>query len=195
MLEQRKVTGRRIVAFLIDTVVGFAIYWSLVVALKTDSQDVETPGVYVQMSTNFVNGQMRAELMGTTYILHSGTAALVVLGAMAYWIGALVVLQGLTGLTIGKGLVGIRAVNAEGRPCGVGRAAVRWLFLIVDAFPYFVPMLVGFIVTVSTRSRQRVGDIVAKTWVISADAIDKPLTDGSARTGPNQERPPVPDSW
>jgi uncharacterized RDD family membrane protein YckC len=195
MPNQHRVTGRRIVAFLIDTVVGFAVYWSLVVALAGESQDTETPGVFVQMSTNFANGQMHAELMGTTYILYDGTAALVVLGAMVYWIGALVLLQGLTGLTIGKGLVGIRAVNAEGRPCGVGRAAVRWLFLIVDAFPYFIPMLVGFIVTVSTQSRQRVGDIVAKTWVISADALGEPLTNGSARTRPNQERPPVPGSW
>lgn len=194
MPNQRQVTGRRIVAFLIDTVVGFVIFWSLVVTLATDSESVQTPGTYVSMSTYFVNGQMRADLMGTTYILDGGTAAVVSLVAMAYWIGTLVVLQGLTGLTVGKGLVGIRTVNGEGRPCGVGQATVRWLFLIVDAFPYFIPMLVGFIVTVSTQSRQRVGDLVAKTWVISADATGEPLTKDPATTRPIQQHPPAPDS-
>ena len=104
------------------------------------------------------------------------TFATVTVVAMAYWIGNFVILQGLTGRTIGKLLARICTVDAAGRPCGIGRATVRWLFLVVDAFPYFVPMLVGFIVTVSSRNRQRVGDLVAKTWVVSVEALGQPMS-------------------
>jgi uncharacterized RDD family membrane protein YckC len=87
-----------------------------------------------------------------------------------------------------------RPVDAAGRPCGIGRATVRWLFLVVDAFPYFVPMLVGFIVTVSSTNRQRVGDLVAKTWVVSLEALGQPIptTPPLTRpaTAPVQEVPP-----
>lgn len=115
-------------------------------------------------------------------VCQEGTSlAVVLLVAMSYWIGMLVVLQGLTGRTLGKVVAGIRTVNAEGRPCGLGRAAVRWLFLAVDAFPYVMPMLVGFIVTVASSNRQRVGDLVAGTWVVSRDAAGEPIPTGTAR--------------
>lgn len=188
MLDQRKVTGRRVIAFLVDTLLGFVIFWSLVRALGTE---VETrPGTHLTMFFNITGSQASGELAGTVYELEGASLAVVLLVAMSYWIGMLVVLQGLTGRTLGKVVAGIRTVNAEGRPCGLGRAAVRWLFLAVDAFPYVMPMLVGFVVTVASSNRQRVGDLVAGTWVVSRDAAGEPIPTGTAREkAPSHDAP------
>ncbi|PSL08553.1 putative RDD family membrane protein YckC [Haloactinopolyspora alba] len=165
--------GRRIIAFVVDAVPGLVLFWSLVAALG--DKIGEKDGTNITMRFEIVNGQTQAELFGTLYHLDDGPAALVTLVGLAYWIGVLVVWQGLTGRTIGKSLTNMRTVDANGRPCGIGRAAARWVLLIVDAFPYIIPMLVGFITAVSSPDRRRVGDRVAKTWVVRADAVGRPI--------------------
>jgi uncharacterized RDD family membrane protein YckC len=45
------------------------------------------------------------------------------------------------------------------------------LLLIVDALFCF---LVGLITSLSTKGHQRVGDLVAKTWVVSARDVGYP---------------------
>ncbi|MEQ1786285.1 MAG: RDD family protein [Acidimicrobiales bacterium] len=89
-------------------------------------------------------------------------------------IGMHVILQGLTGWTVGKLLTGIRTVREDGRPAGIGKAFLRWLLWIVDGFPYFLP-LVGFIVGLTTVGHRRVGDMVAKTFVVRASAAGQPI--------------------
>jgi uncharacterized RDD family membrane protein YckC len=193
MLDQRRVTGRRIVAFVIDTAVGYAVFWGLVVALGTEvgQQSGRT------MTFEFGDGEAYGALMDTVYYLDTAAFATVTVVAMAYWIGVFVVLQGLKGRTIGKLLARICTVDSAGRPCGIGRATVRWLFLMVNAFPYFVPMLVGFIVTVSSRNRQRVGDLVAKTWVVSVEALGQPIptTPPHTRPAPASVEEMPPPNW
>jgi uncharacterized RDD family membrane protein YckC len=78
-----------------------------------------------------------------------------------YWI-----LQGLTGKTAGKAALGIKVVNAQGQPPGIGRAALRSILAIVDAFPYLIPYLVGFITALNSKRNQRVGDMAANTFVV-----------------------------
>jgi uncharacterized RDD family membrane protein YckC len=86
-------------------------------------------------------------------------------------IGVLWIMQGLTGKTPGKAVVGIKVVNAEGNPPGVGRAALRSILGIVDAFPYFLWYLVGFIVALTSERNQRVGDMAAGTFVVDKKAV------------------------
>jgi len=86
----------------------------------------------------------------------------------------LVVLQGLTGWTIGKLVTGIRTVRDDGRPPGLLKALVRWLLWIVDGFPYLLP-LVGFITAVTTVGHRRVGDMAAGTYVVRASAAGSPI--------------------
>lgn len=96
---------------------------------------------------------------------------------LLYWGGTfalLVVLQGFTGWTVGKLITGIRTVREDGRPPGFVKALVRWLLWIVDGFPYFLP-LVGFIVGLTTVGHRRVGDMVAKTFVVRATAAGSPI--------------------
>ena len=87
----------------------------------------------------------------------------------------LVVLQGLTGKTVGKLTTGIRTVREDGQVPGIGKALIRWLLLIVDDFPYFIPMLVGFVCALSSAGHRRVGDMGAKTFVVVKAAAGQPI--------------------
>jgi uncharacterized RDD family membrane protein YckC len=71
-----------------------------------------------------------------------------------------VAMEGLTGKTVGKMLVGTRVVNINGGPITYMQALGRNLLRIVDY------LLVGLIVMASTKNRQRVGDLAARTYVI-----------------------------
>jgi uncharacterized RDD family membrane protein YckC len=113
----------------------------------------------------------------------------IVVGVGIFW-----VMQGLTGKTPGKALLGIKVVNAEGRPPGILRAALRSILWIVDDFPYIVPCLAGFIVALNSQRNQRVGDMAAGTFVIRSDAAMAPGQVGAGQfappTGPGTPPPP-----
>lgn len=84
-----------------------------------------------------------------------------------------VVLQGLTGWTIGKLATGIRVVAKDtGAVPGVGRALVRWLLWIVDSLPLL--WLVGIITAGTSTGHRRVGDMAGGTLVVRADAAGHP---------------------
>jgi len=85
-----------------------------------------------------------------------------------------VLLQGLTGWTIGKLLTGIRTVKADGSACGIPRAAVRSALWLVDGQPCGIPA-VGFITGLTTQGHRRVGDMGAKTFVVRRGAMGSPI--------------------
>ena len=113
-------------------------------------------------------------------------------GSTVLWLGLtvvlLVILQGFTGWTPGKLLVGIRCVREDGQACGVVKALVRWVLWIVDGFPYFLP-LVGFIVGLTTVGHRRVGDMAAKTFVVRRAAMGSPIV------VPGLTAPPAPAGY
>jgi len=69
--------------------------------------------------------------------------------------------EGISGKTIGKRIMGIQVKLKNGHEPGVGLSIARHLFDLVDCF-----LLIGIIVAVSNRYRQRVGDLVAQTIVV-----------------------------
>ncbi len=71
------------------------------------------------------------------------------------------VMEAWGGGTVGKRMVGLRVVHAEGLPCRTWASLVRNLLRFVDA--YFPP---GLLLMVMTVNRQRIGDIVARTVVV-----------------------------
>ena len=93
---------------------------------------------------------------------------------LALLFGYYMVTETVWNQTIGKRVLGIRVVSADGSKPTPGAILIRTVLRIVDAFPAFY--LVGFISMYATGSRrQRVGDIAAKTRVVAADApIDEP---------------------
>ena len=102
--------------------------------------------------------------------LASGDFAYALSGAPALLMVALawgypIVFEGLFGGTIGKLVLGMRVVNAEGGNIGLGRALVRNLLRIIDALPFFY--LLGAILVASSDTKQRLGDRVAGTYVVA----------------------------
>ncbi|HEX8067217.1 MAG TPA: RDD family protein [Thermoleophilaceae bacterium] len=78
-------------------------------------------------------------------------------------VGELVVLQGLTGLTPGKWLCGIRVVDAHGGPPGIGGAIKRSIPLLFEW-----TALIGLIAIMRDPHGQRIGDRWAGTYVVRA---------------------------
>jgi uncharacterized RDD family membrane protein YckC len=160
-----RVVGRRVGAFLIDTV----IVWAIVVLLWilfTDRLDADTT-----TGGGFVIGDTRYGFHEDSGGKRGAWAILSILTSLVVF----VVLPGLRGTSPGRALTKIRLVNREGGTPGIGRAFLRYLLWVVDAFPYFIPNLVGFILALTNKANQRVGDMAAGTYTIKAEAAGQPI--------------------
>jgi uncharacterized RDD family membrane protein YckC len=83
--------------------------------------------------------------------------------ATGYWI----LLEGLwDGRTVGKALTGIKVVKETGEECSVGASVLRNVLDVIDGIFYY---LVGFLVMAFSDKRQRVGDRLAGTMVVSSN--------------------------
>jgi uncharacterized RDD family membrane protein YckC len=194
MHEARKsptdVIGRRVGAFVIDFLITGVLYWGLFFLFADRRATASDASVVANLT-----------LGDDTWAVSGGRAALfflvfLVLGFL-YWS----VLPGITGWTVGKLATGIRVVAEDGSmPAGVGRNLVRQLMGVADYFPYFLPGLTGFIVALASSEDRRVGDMVAKTYVVRRDAAGQPVSvrarPGLAATaaqgaGPGTQRTPA----
>jgi uncharacterized RDD family membrane protein YckC len=93
--------------------------------------------------------------------LQGGSAFLLFGIAIAYY----VVLEAQFGATLGKKLLGIKVVKADGAKLDWQASIVRNLLRIVDGFFFY---LVGAIIVWTSAKKQRLGDRVASTVVTSA---------------------------
>jgi uncharacterized RDD family membrane protein YckC len=157
--------GRRVLAFIIDGVLLTAVFAGLffLLASHTD-QPLSLTGTNVHVTVSNDTYYLAGSDASTFYVLE-------LLVALLY--GG--VIQGLTGRTIGKLICGIRVVREDGSQPGIGRGVLRWVLLIVDDFPWIIPMLTGFIVALTNNRRQRVGDLAAGTFVVRAGAAGAPV--------------------
>lgn len=118
------------------------------------------------------------------YIIDQGSGGIAWLAGLAYGVLVMWILQGLTGMTPGKALFGIRTVNEQGTAPGIGKAFIRWLLWIVDAIPYCTVIpLVGGIAAMTSKGHRRVGDMAAKTYVIGKAHTGQPVVIGVAAVG------------
>lgn len=136
-----RVTGRRVVATLIDGLV-FGVVQSILAAV---------------MNT----GESSSSGFDLTTLSTGGSFTLLLVVALYY-----VVLEGYFGFTVGKLVTGIRVVDAEtgGRP-GFLAAVARTALRLIDGFFGY---LVALIVVVNSDRRRRLGDMAAKTLVVRA---------------------------
>jgi uncharacterized RDD family membrane protein YckC len=134
-----RVTGRRIVATIID---GFVL------------------GVLYRLSTGIFGGHYKSDLDFTRLSSKAGLGWLVV--ALLYYM----LLEGLLGRTVGKLLTGIRVIDAKtGRTPGMFTVLIRTLLRIIDGIGGY---LLGWIVVILNDRRRRIGDMVADTLVVRA---------------------------
>jgi uncharacterized RDD family membrane protein YckC len=134
------VTGRRVIATMIDSVLLGSAY-TILVALF---------GNYTHPRAWEWNGTLPGLTANLFYAL----------GVFLYF----VVLEGYCGQTLGKMVAGIKVVQegTQSTP-GYGAATIRTVLRLVDGlFAY----LVAFIVVLSSEKRQRLGDMAASTLVI-----------------------------
>ena len=107
----------------------------------------------------------------------SGSTLLHILGGVVYFV--LFVLIGLwywvirphshNGQTFAMKWFGLRVISKDGGPASATQLFIRWIGLIFDAAPWMWPFtgLLGLIVILCSRNRQRIGDHLARTLVIS----------------------------
>ena len=177
------VMGKRIFAFIIDLAIGMiisgAVFFSLADAYENapngacDLVELET-----SVASCFQSGDM-------VYVLEDGDNAPLAGVSLAYGFGVFGLLQGLTGASIGKHMLGLRVVKQDGTLAGVGKCTVRWLLLIVDVFFCF---LVGLITSLTSKNHRRVGDMAAGTFVIGKQWVGTPI--GSGPMPPGYGQPP-----
>jgi uncharacterized RDD family membrane protein YckC len=82
----------------------------------------------------------------------------VLLGFLYFWI-----LEGIWGITLGKVIIGIQVIKKDGTHCHMRASLIRNLLRFVDGLGVY---LVGFLIAIFSRMRQRLGDHLADTIVI-----------------------------
>ncbi|QDS37519.1 RDD family protein [Brevibacillus brevis] len=83
-----------------------------------------------------------------------------------------VLLEGLTGYTIGKFTFRIIAVNAEGRPPGLWKSFIRSLIRLFEANAFLLGGLPAGISVLASDKRQRLGDLAANTYVVKVKDLN-----------------------
>lgn len=78
-----------------------------------------------------------------------------------------IVLEGLTGYTLGKVITRIKVVNNEGYAPGLIKSLIRSALRLIEVNPFFFGGIIAGIVCLSTARRQRIGDLAAGTFVIT----------------------------
>jgi uncharacterized RDD family membrane protein YckC len=137
--EDVHVTGRRILAIIVDGLIFGGLYAVMVILFGS----VATVG-----SANW-NGSMPA--------LPTAIYGLII---VLYYI----LLEGYLGQTVGKMLLGIKVVREDnGEVPGLAGATIRTLLRIVDGISSY---LVAFITVLISGKNQRFGDMAAHTLVV-----------------------------
>jgi len=137
--EDVHVTGRRIVATIVDGLIFGALFTVMTMLFGN--------------ITNVGFANWNASMPALPSLLY------VVIVILYY-----ILLEGYLGQTVGKMALGIKVVREDnGEVPGLGGATIRTLLRIIDGlFSY----LVAFVSVVATEKRQRLGDMAAHTLVV-----------------------------
>jgi uncharacterized RDD family membrane protein YckC len=166
MQKPTSVAGQRFASYIVDSLVislAIAIFWLLLTDKIPKDQVAPDSGGFDIGDQRYAFSEENAGNRTLWTILSIATVAVVS-----------IVLPGIKGTSPGRALTGIRVVDAEGRPPGILRAFGRWVFWVVDHFPWFVP-LVGWICVLASDKNQRVGDMVTKTYTVKKELAGQPL--------------------
>jgi uncharacterized membrane protein SpoIIM required for sporulation/uncharacterized RDD family membrane protein YckC len=149
--------GSRIAAGLIDLFVCAALLFAVIVLATV------------------VGSPVSPEEIGREGHSTAWASALVVLMQFAILWGYYLLCEGLfDGRTLGKRLLGLRAVRDGGYSVGFAASAVRNLMRIVDLQPLFT-YLVGIAGVAISKSGKRLGDVVAGTIVVREAMVRQPV--------------------
>lgn len=86
----------------------------------------------------------------------------------------LLVIQGITGASIGKLVVGLRVVRRDGERLGFGRHLLRWVALMFSWFCCIL-VIVDLVMAFSSKGHRRIGDHVADSFVVKKGSVGQPI--------------------
>jgi uncharacterized RDD family membrane protein YckC len=90
-----------------------------------------------------------------------GISGLPALFLFLCWFPLIPIMEGMTGQTFGKRVLKIQVIRQNYFPTNIPISLVRHLFDIIDSF-----FFIGFILIAASKKKQRIGDLVAKTYVV-----------------------------
>jgi uncharacterized RDD family membrane protein YckC len=76
-------------------------------------------------------------------------------------------LEWFAGATLGKLAFGLRVRSVNGTPCSLWQSLTRTILRILEVNPVLLGALPAFIAILSSKRRQRIGDMLAGTVVVS----------------------------
>jgi uncharacterized RDD family membrane protein YckC len=82
-----------------------------------------------------------------------------------------VVLEGRWGATLGRLATRTRVVDRFGHPPGFGKAAIRTAFRLIEVNPLLIGGLPAGIAVGLSKTRQRLGDMAAGTYVLRTEDV------------------------
>jgi len=91
----------------------------------------------------------------------AGAGVVVLIAFLYHWL-----LEGSSGVTLGKGIIGVRVASFGGRRGGFRASAIRNALRLVEGIPLYIP---AFAVALFTKGRRRIGDLLANTVVLEYD--------------------------
>ncbi|HEY5887618.1 MAG TPA: RDD family protein [Acidimicrobiales bacterium] len=121
----------------------------------------------------WIEGDLAIFIRDTTIVLRGPDLA-ITLGAFAVAVLVfLVLLPGRKGWSPGYLAADLRLERRDGERAGIGRALVRTIAWVIDILPGLP--LVAYTSASLTRRHQRVGDLLARTYVVDKRAAGRPV--------------------
>ncbi len=191
LTDPTAVVARRGGAWFIDLVLcGLAA--AVPALLLADAYSLDRAGGGIELEWH--DGDIGVFVRDTAIVLRQ-TELAVILGALLVAVLLFVViLPSRRGWTPGHLAADLRIVRRDGSRVGLLRALVRTVAWVIDILPGLP--LVAYASARMTRRHQRVGDLLARTYVVDKRAagrpVDRPLTEDSAVGAPEVEPMPAP---
>lgn len=142
-----------------------------------ESQGLSDSGKFCITEVNTSNTQAVAEHSTVTFeesALWSAIGLFTLLN-LGYLVIVQWIVQARTGATAGKGLFGIRTVDEAGAPPGMGKQFLRGILWLVDGISICGVPLIAILTILMSKGHRRLGDMVAKTYVVGVADRGAPI--------------------
>jgi uncharacterized RDD family membrane protein YckC len=110
--------------------------------------------------TYFVKGTWLMTPEDHLWIIFDPICGVFLVIIFAYYI----LLEGWLGTTVGKRILRLQVISAEGSPVTMRQSLVRNLARLIDGLPFL--NLIGIVSIAKSPTKQRIGDKIAKTCVV-----------------------------
>jgi uncharacterized RDD family membrane protein YckC len=160
--DPTRVVTRRCIALLVDALLLAALpAVTVLVVGRADLRKGDCPDPLPSGRDCIAFKQQVMLIDKGSFLLFVGLLALL-------YLVAFVAVQGVTGASPGKALLGIRVVRSDGTPAGTLRSLIRLAAWVVDGIALLLPIALWS--AWLTPGHRRVGDWVAGTYVVRSRA-------------------------